>query len=148
MSSVYQLDQSNPSPGFLNFQQTKLSLDSEDGFCTGCWNVTPQPQCFPRLQPPRWSLSIKIPVCFCWVQSIFVLILILSWLSLIYIWVYHLWHFVIPCFCYLSFCFVFSVDCFILFSGSNMAWRFMLQRDLNSRTGKTGHVLFLSKTHK
>ena len=33
-------DQSNRSPGFLNFQLTTLPLDTEDGFRTGCRNVS------------------------------------------------------------------------------------------------------------
>ena len=36
-TSTPSIDQSNYSPGFLNFELTKrLSFDSEDGFRTGC----------------------------------------------------------------------------------------------------------------
>ena len=36
-----------------------LTLDSEDGFRTGCRNVRPQQQSFSGIQSTRWSFSIK-----------------------------------------------------------------------------------------
>ena len=39
---------------------SKLSLDSEDGFHTGCQNISCQKQSFSGFQSPRWSLSIKV----------------------------------------------------------------------------------------
>ena len=52
--------QSSRSAGFLNFQLTKLSLDSEDCFCTDCRNVSRQKQSFSVLQSLRRSFSIKV----------------------------------------------------------------------------------------
>ena len=44
------IGQSNRSPGFLNFQLTKSDhLASEDGFRTGCPNVSRQQQSFSGL---------------------------------------------------------------------------------------------------
>ena len=43
------------------------SSDSQDGFCTGCRNISHQQQSFSVLQLPRWSFSIK--VCYSWVQT-------------------------------------------------------------------------------
>ena len=51
-----------------HLQSQVKSLDSEDGFRTCCRNVSHQQQSFSRLQPPRWSFSIK--VCYSWVQTI------------------------------------------------------------------------------
>ena len=46
-------DQSNHSPGFLNYELTKrLSLDFEDGFRTGWWKVNRKQQSFLRRQSP------------------------------------------------------------------------------------------------
>ena len=42
--------------GFWVFNWLK-SLDSEDGFRTGCWNVSRQQQSFSGLQLPRWSFQ-------------------------------------------------------------------------------------------
>jgi len=51
-------DQSNHSPAFLNFHlRLRLSLDSEDGFRTGCQNVSHKQQSFWGLQSPRWSFN-------------------------------------------------------------------------------------------
>ena len=55
--------------GFWVFNWLKLSLDSEDGFCTGCQNISHKQQSLSGLQSPRWSFSIK--VCYSWVQTIF-----------------------------------------------------------------------------
>ena len=38
-------------------------LQSQDGFRTGCWNVSRQQQSFSGHQSPRWSFSIKVT---CW----------------------------------------------------------------------------------
>ena len=43
---------------FITFNYwLRLSLDSEDGFRTDCWNV--KQRSFSGLQSPRWSFSIK-----------------------------------------------------------------------------------------
>ena len=47
------------------------SQELEDGFGTGCWNISCQQQSFFELQSPRWSFSIK--VCYSWVQTIFLI---------------------------------------------------------------------------
>ena len=47
----------------------RLSLDSEDGFRTGCRNVSHKQQPFSGFWSPRWSFSIK--VCYSWAQAIF-----------------------------------------------------------------------------
>ena len=47
------IDQSNHAPRFLNFQQTKTIIDSDDGFRTGCRKVSRQQQPFSGLQSPR-----------------------------------------------------------------------------------------------
>ena len=46
-----------------------LSLDSEDGFGTGCRNFSRDQQSFSGLQLPTWCFSIR--VCYSWVQSVF-----------------------------------------------------------------------------
>ena len=48
--------------GFWIFNWLKLSLDSEDGFHTDCWNISHQEQSFSGLQSPKWSFTIKIEV--------------------------------------------------------------------------------------
>ena len=48
--------------------------NSEDGFRTGCRNVSHKQQSFSGLQLPRSSFSIK--VCYSWVQTIFLLFLV------------------------------------------------------------------------
>ena len=55
----------------LTFRQpvTCKWLDFEDGFLTGCRNVSHQQQSFIGLQSPRWSFSIK--VCYSWDKTIF-----------------------------------------------------------------------------
>ena len=64
------IDQSNHSPGVLNFQlKLRLSLDSEDGFHTGCRNISRKQQSFSGLQSSQWSFSIE--VCYSWVHTIF-----------------------------------------------------------------------------
>ena len=55
--------------GFWIFNWLRLSLYSEDGFCTGCREICRKQQSFSGLQSPRWSLSIK--VCYSWVPTIF-----------------------------------------------------------------------------
>ena len=59
LTATLSIDQANSSPWFMNFQLTKLSLDSEDGFRKGCRNVSHKQQSFSGLQSPRWS-SIKV----------------------------------------------------------------------------------------
>ena len=49
--------------------RVKSSMMTEDGFHTGCQNVSHQQQSLSRLQSPRWPLSIK--VCYYWVHTIF-----------------------------------------------------------------------------
>ena len=48
----------------------KWSIDSEEGFCTGFWNLSHKQQSFSG-QSPRWSFSIK--VCYSGVQTILLL---------------------------------------------------------------------------
>ena len=66
---LYLLTNQIAHQGFWIFNWLKLSLDSEDGFRTGCRNVSHQQQSFEfsGLQSPRWSFSIK--VCYSWVQK-------------------------------------------------------------------------------
>ena len=49
--------------------QVLLKIDSEDGFCVGCRNVSRQQQSFSGFQSPRCSFSIKVR--YSWVQIIF-----------------------------------------------------------------------------
>ena len=60
--------------GFWIFNWLPLPLDSEDGFRTGCRNVSHLQQSFSGLQSPRWSFSIKV----------FLSLLLLMWLNVIY----------------------------------------------------------------
>ena len=67
-TATLSIDQSSRQPGFLNFQLTKLSLDSEDGFRIGCRNVSHHKQSQDSNHPDD-LFSIK--VCHSWVQTIF-----------------------------------------------------------------------------
>ena len=58
--------------GYWSHLQSHLLLDSEDGFRTGCRNVSHKQQSFSGLQSPRWSFSTK--VCYSWVQNHFLII--------------------------------------------------------------------------
>ena len=53
------------------------SESAEEGFRTGCRNVSHQQQSFPGLQPPRWSFSITL--CYSLVQTIFLLRFLCTW---------------------------------------------------------------------
>ena len=55
----------------LMINRLKPSVDSEDGFRTGCWNVSHQQQSISGPQLSRWSFSIK--ACYSWFQTIFLL---------------------------------------------------------------------------
>ena len=66
---LYLLSNQITHQGFWIFNWLTLPLDSEDGFRTGCRNVSHSQQSFSGLQSPWWSFSIK--VCYSWVQTIF-----------------------------------------------------------------------------
>ena len=53
----------------LHYFSVLQSQDSEDGFRTGCRNVSRQQRSFLRLESLRRSFSFK--VCYSWVQTIF-----------------------------------------------------------------------------
>ena len=63
---LYLLTNQITHQGFLIFNWLRLSLDSEDGFRTGCRNVSCQQQSFSGLQSPKWSFLIK--VCYSWIS--------------------------------------------------------------------------------
>ena len=52
---IYLLTNQVAHQGFWIFNWLKLSLDYEDGFRTGCRNVSRHQQSFSGLQSPRWS---------------------------------------------------------------------------------------------
>ena len=73
---LYLLTNQIAHQGFWIFNWLKLSLDSEDGFCTVFGNVSDQQQSFWGLQSPRWSFSIKVSNSL--VETIFLVIIGLS----------------------------------------------------------------------
>ena len=56
---LYLLTNQIAHQGFWIFNWLTLPLDSEDGFRTGCRNVSHQQQSFSGLLSPRWSFSMK-----------------------------------------------------------------------------------------
>ena len=54
-NGYYLLTNQSPHQGFWIFNWLKVSLDSEDGFHTGCRKVSHYQQSFSGLQSPRWS---------------------------------------------------------------------------------------------
>ena len=95
-AQVVETSVTNNSSVFTGLQSTRWSFsikvnwtpssDSEDGFRTGCRNVSHKQQFFTGLQSTRWSFSIK--VCYSWVQTIFlfwcsICNLFVKWFSLL-----------------------------------------------------------------
>ena len=50
---------------FDSMCRSPLHLDSDDGVCSGFWNVSCQQHSFSGLQSPRWSFSIMVQMN-CW----------------------------------------------------------------------------------
>ena len=58
-TATLSIDQSNCSPGILNFQLSKINHLTWLGFRTGYWNVSYQQQSS-GFQSPSWSFSINV----------------------------------------------------------------------------------------
>ena len=74
--------ESSDSQSVEIFNWLRLSLDSEDGFRTGCRNVSRKQQSFSWLQSPTWSFSIKISSILIKIRSR----KFESWISFYWIW--------------------------------------------------------------